>query len=147
MSMSRSGMICITALALGACGRGAKLSQDDEKPSPTRTANTATSEDWKGQNPANAEELFAGRFPGVTVYRVSGGIKVQIRGASSVNSGTEPLYVIDGMTIEPGPGGALVGLNPADIAKIEVLKDIGSTSMYGVRGGNGVILITTKRGN
>ena len=50
------------------------------------------------------------------------------------------------MIIEPGPGGALVGINPADIEKIEVLKDIGSTAMYGSRGANGVILIKTKRG-
>lgn len=143
MSMSQAAQCCVLALALAACGP-ARLAHEDEKPSPERDANTATAEDWKGQNPANAEELFAGRFPGVSVYRVNGGFRVLIRGATSLNSGTEPLYVIDGMPIEPGPGGALVGVNPADIEKIEVLKDIGATSMYGMRGGNGVILITLK---
>jgi len=90
---------------------------------------------------------LAGRFPGVEVFRLaSGDLSVQIRGASSFVGSTEPLYVIDGMEISPGPGGALVGINPADIASIQVLKDIGSTALYGVRGANGVILITTKRG-
>ncbi len=96
--------------------------------------------------PERAEELLEGRFPGVIVARVpSGAISVRIRGTSSVIGNREPLYVIDGMPIEPGPGGALVGINPGDIARITVLKDVGSTAFYGVRGANGVVLITTKR--
>jgi TonB-dependent SusC/RagA subfamily outer membrane receptor len=71
---------------------------------------------------------------------------VRIRGTTTLSGDNQPLYVIDGMTIEPGPGGALMGINPADIEKIEVLKDIGSTGQYGSRGANGVILIRTKRG-
>jgi iron complex outermembrane receptor protein len=93
-----------------------------------------------------AEELLAGRFPGVEVYRAPGGIAVRIRGSSSVYGSNEPLYVVDGMPIDPGPGGALVGINPSDIEKIEVLKDAGSTAQWGVRGANGVIVIKTKRG-
>ena len=88
---------------------------------------------------------MAGRFAGVEVLRVRGGIAVRIRGATSTMGSNEPLYVIDGMAVEPGPGGALVGINPHDIAKIRVLKDIGSTSFYGMRGANGVVVITTKR--
>ena len=80
------------------------------------------------------------------MFRVNGGIAVRIRGAVSFSGDTEPLYVVDGQTIEAGPGGALMGINPGDIEKIEVLKDIGSTSMYGSRGANGVIVIRTKRG-
>jgi TonB-dependent SusC/RagA subfamily outer membrane receptor len=91
------------------------------------------------------EELFVGRFPGVTVTRVPGGIAVRIREGSTIMGSGEPLFVIDGQAIEAAPGGALVGINPADIQKIEVLKDIGSTAQYGVRGANGVILITTKK--
>jgi iron complex outermembrane receptor protein len=93
-----------------------------------------------------AEELLEGRFPGVVLSRLpNGGLTVRIRGTSSVLGSNEPLYVVDGMPIEPGPGGALFGLNPADIDKITVLKDVGSTSLYGVRGANGVVVITTKR--
>jgi TonB-dependent SusC/RagA subfamily outer membrane receptor len=132
----------LALVVLAACGKNAKL--DD--PSPTRGSNAKTAEDWKGQTASSAEELMTGRFAGVQVYRVGGGIAVRIRGATSLNGSTEPLYVVDGMTIDPGPGGALQGINPNDIERIEVLKDIGSTAQYGVRGANGVIVITTKRG-
>jgi len=92
------------------------------------------------------EETLMGRFPGVMVSRAAdGGIAVTIRGGSSVNSSNMPLYVIDGIPIEPGPGGSLQGINPHDIASIEVLKDAVSTSMYGPRGVNGVIVIRMKR--
>ena len=91
------------------------------------------------------EELFAGRFPGVEVLRVpSGGISIRIRGASTLMGSSEPLYIIDGAKVQSGPGGLLF-LDPGDISKIEVLKDIGSTAIYGSEGANGVILITTKR--
>ena len=106
---------------------------------------TATDSQWAGQAATRAEDLIAGRFPGVDVTTVPNGIIVRIRGASTVMGSGEPLYVIDGMIVETAPGGALTGINPADIAKIQVLKDIGSTAQYGVRGANGVILITTKR--
>ena len=106
-----------------------------------------TDSQWAGQTPARAEELLAGRFPGVDVLPApGGGLIVRIRGTTTLSGDNQPLYVIDGMTIEPGPGGALMGINPADIEKIEVLKDIGSTGQYGSRGANGVILIRTKRG-
>ena len=75
-----------------------------------------------------------------------GGIAVRIRGASSFNGSNEPLYVLDGFPMTPGPGGALTGINPYDIASIDVLKDAASTAIYGSRGANGVILIETKRG-
>jgi TonB-dependent SusC/RagA subfamily outer membrane receptor len=92
-----------------------------------------------------AEELFIGRFAGVQVFRQpGGGIAVRIRGATSIYGSNEPLYVIDDMIVESGPGGALLGINPADIRRIEVLKDIGSTAFYGVRGANGVVVITTR---
>ncbi len=93
-----------------------------------------------------AEELLEGRFPGVVLSRLAnGGLAVRIRGTTSVLGTNEPLYVVDGLPIEPGPGGALFGINPGDIDKITVLKDVGSTSLYGVRGANGVVVITTKR--
>jgi len=95
---------------------------------------------------ARAEELLQGKFPGVVITRLpNGGLAVRIRGTNSLLGSNEPLYVVDGMTIEPGPGGALFGINPGDIEKITVLKDVGSTGLYGVRGANGVVVITTKR--
>ncbi|HEY0243547.1 MAG TPA: TonB-dependent receptor plug domain-containing protein [Gemmatimonadaceae bacterium] len=91
------------------------------------------------------EELFAGRFPGVEVLRVaSGGISIRIRGTNTLLGTTEPLYIIDGARVQSGPGGLLF-LDPAEIKNIEVLKDIGSTAIYGSDGANGVVIITTKR--
>ncbi len=90
------------------------------------------------------EELFEGRFPGVRVVRQPGGFSVQIRGATTIRGNTAPLYVIDGYAIDAGPDG-LISLNPGDIARIEILKDATSLAYYGVRGGNGVVIITTKR--
>ena len=76
-----------------------------------------------------------------------GSLAVRIRGNTSLTANGEPLYVIDGLAIQPGPGGALVGINPHDIESIEVLKDAASLSYYGMRAANGVILIKTKRAN
>lgn len=70
---------------------------------------------------------------------------MRIRGAVSIHGSTAPLYILDGMPIEPGPAGTLSGVNPTDIESIKVLKDAAETAMYGSRGGNGVIIITTKR--
>lgn len=74
-----------------------------------------------------------------------GGLRIGIRGATSLRGDNAPLYVIDGVAVEPGPNGDLTGINPYDIESIKVLKDAASTTMYGVRGGNGVIIIKTKR--
>ena len=143
--MMRTIAVLLTAGTVAACG--GKASGGSRQPAPAdRDANVATEQDWSGQVVASPEELFAGRFPGVQVFRMAEGVAVRIRGSSSLMSDQEPLYVVDGITIEPGPGGALVGINAADIERIEVLKDIGSTAQYGVRGANGVILIMTKRG-
>jgi TonB-dependent SusC/RagA subfamily outer membrane receptor len=92
------------------------------------------------------EEALSGRFPGVEVNRTSdGGIAVRIRGGSSLMGSNDPLYVIDGLEIRPGPNGALNGINPYDIESIEVLKDATSEAMYGSRGSNGVIIIKMKK--
>ena len=90
--------------------------------------------------------MLEGRVAGVDVQRTpDGGIAVRIRGASSFNGNTQPLYIIDGMPIEPGPGGSLTGISIADIESIKVLKDAASLTLYGSRGANGVIIIKTKR--
>jgi TonB-dependent SusC/RagA subfamily outer membrane receptor len=119
------------------------------RPSPVRSDTglsgqftTASSDEWDGRAVARTEELFIGRFPGVQVLRTPQGLSVRIRG-SALGSG-EPLYVLDGTPLQSTTGG-LIALNPSDIAKIEVLKDFAATASYGVRGVNGVIVITTKR--
>ena len=93
------------------------------------------------------EELIQGRVAGVQVHRTpGGGFSVRIRGASTILGDGEPLYVVDGVPLRSmGPGGALDGISPADVARIDVLKDGASAAIYGVQGANGVILITTRR--
>lgn len=86
------------------------------------------------------------RIPGVEVQRTDGGgVAIRIRGAASFMSGTQPLYILDGSEITPGPNGSLVGLTPYDIESIKVLKNAPDIAIYGVRGANGVIVITTKK--
>jgi len=92
------------------------------------------------------EDLFAGKFPGVTVIRAEGGgLQILIRGGNnSFYGSSEPLYVVDDTPLGPGSRG-IVFLNPQDIHKIEVLKNPADIAIYGVRGGNGVVKITTRR--
>jgi TonB-linked SusC/RagA family outer membrane protein len=108
----------------------------------------------------SVEQLIQGQVAGVVVTNSGepgGGIAISIRGTNSILGGTQPLYVVDGIPIDPisdaqGNGGAgqsqnsLSFMNPNDIDKIEVLKDAAATAVYGARGANGVILITTKSG-
>jgi TonB-dependent SusC/RagA subfamily outer membrane receptor len=91
------------------------------------------------------EDLLQG-LAGVTVRRLAtGGISLRIRGSSSLSGGGEPLYVINGVPINAPPGQALMGVNPRHITRIDVLKDAGATAIYGSRGANGVVLISTVR--
>jgi TonB-dependent SusC/RagA subfamily outer membrane receptor len=97
-------------------------------------------------NPATMADMLEGRFAGVEVRRLpGGGISVRIRGQQTFKGDAEPLYVIDGMPQRAGMGGNLSDIDPRDVQSIEVLKDAGATAIYGSRGANGVILITTRR--
>jgi TonB-dependent SusC/RagA subfamily outer membrane receptor len=103
------------------------------------------SQDIDRQPGRDIERALHGRIAGVVVSPSSdGGISVRIRGATSGHS-SEPLYILDGLPIQPGPNGTLTGINPSDIESIRVLKDAADTAMYGSRGANGVIVIKTKR--
>ncbi len=105
-----------------------------------------TSEDLERNPGQPIERVLQGRFAGVEVSRTpDGGIAVRIRGATSFNASTQPLYVVDGIPMQPGPNGSLTGINPYDIESIQVLKDAADTAIYGMRGANGVIVIKTKR--
>lgn len=102
-------------------------------------------EDFTGIPVRQMEELLEGRVPGLMVIREAGGISLRIRGQSTILGNYEPLYVLDGMPLQMEPGRGLYWVSPRDIARIEVLKDPSAASMYGVRGANGVVLITTRR--
>ena len=109
-------------------------------------------------------EALQGKMAGVQVTSSSGepgsGVNITIRGGNSINAGTSPLYVIDGLQIDVNnneiatngytslntKSNPLASINPSDIVSIEVLKDASATAIYGSRGANGVILVTTKSG-
>jgi len=113
----------------GAAPDGIVSAEQTRQERANRAARSLDAADIRASEATRVEELFAGRFAGVRVVRhPSGGLSVRVRGASRVTGDNEPLFVIDGMPIEAAPGGAMVGLNPADIQRIEVLKDIGSTA-------------------
>ena len=111
----------------------------------TGAVTTVRATDILAQPITNALEGLQGRVAGVDISLNSGApgglASVIIRGIGSINSSTDPLYVVDGVAMTN-----IQYLNPYDIQNVEVLKDASSTSIYGARGSNGVILITTKRG-
>lgn len=114
----------------------------------TGAVSTLSEQDLDGMRVARVEELLMGRVPGVYVTRgANGDFTVRIRGTQTFgNASDEPLYVVDGMPLmNSGLRNALMGIAPQDIARIDVLKDAGATAVYGSKGANGVILITTKR--
>lgn len=94
----------------------------------------------------NVEALLGGRVSGVDVIHTrSGGFLIRLRGANMSFGNKEPLYVVDGIPVEVDPRSGVDWLKPASIARIEVLKHPAETTVYGPRGANGVIVITTKR--
>lgn len=139
-SSSRAGLPAAMTLALvAACASGS--SSSSELPAPS----TVTAGDME-RNPGDPiERVLQSKDPSIQVNSSPAGLSVTIRGASSFVSGTGPLYVLDGVPVQPGPGGLLTGLNPYDIESIKVLKNPADIALYGMRGGNGVIVITTKR--
>ncbi len=128
----------------------------------TGSVSSVSSEDLNRTAPTSLDQALQGRAAGVQVTQVSGRpggqTSIRIRGSSSINAGNEPLYVVDGMLITSdngqlnagGTAGAelngLSTISPSDIERIEILKDASATALYGSRGSNGVVLITTKRG-
>jgi TonB-linked SusC/RagA family outer membrane protein len=129
----------------------------------TGSVSSIKSEELVKSGAMDFSSAMQGRLPGVKINTQSGeagsSVQVTIRGANSIHAGTEPLYVIDGMQIDvnqsevatSGVGGStrhnpLASINPNDIESIDVLKDASATAIYGSRGANGVILVTTKSG-
>ena len=102
-------------------------------------------EDLKNVASANAMQAMQAKIPGLDLQQSSGeagaGVKINLRGARSMLASNDPLILVDGVAY-----GSTLDLNPSDIESMEVLKDAASTAIYGTRGANGVIIITTKRG-
>lgn len=99
----------------------------------------------QGGTVSNVAQALQGHASGVRVIQNSsapgGSVSIRIRGSNSISSSNEPLYVVDGFPTTEG-----LNINPSDIASIDILKDASATAIYGSRGANGVVLITTKRG-
>ena len=112
----------------------------------TGSVASLSGEDLTIHRVGRVEEMLQDRVAGLTVSRRGdGSLAVRIRGGRSLIGNDEPLVVIDGVPVSaPSVSQALSGLAPHDVARIDVLKDAGSTAAYGSRGANGVILVTTK---
>lgn len=125
-----------------------------QKRSITGSVSSVKAEDLKATPIANLAQGLQGRVSGLDMRQNSGtpggNISIRIRGVNSINGTSEPLYVIDGIQISGTSGinaaNPLSQINPSDIESLEVLKDASATAIYGARGANGVIMITTKRG-
>lgn len=129
----------------------------DERPDDIRRRSLHNSADGvllfddKSPRFANLYEMLRGRVPSLSVTQVAdpnraGGLayKVVIRGIGTLVGGSQPLFLLDGMPVQDTDGTGLLAYNPGDIERIEILKNGGSTGIYGVRGGNGVIAFYSK---
>jgi TonB-linked SusC/RagA family outer membrane protein len=112
----------------------------------TGAVQTVTAKELKDIPVSQVTQKLQGRLAGVQINQTTGkpgqGMTVRIRGQLSVSAGSDPLYVVDGFPIT----GSIGAINPDEIEEITVLKDASSTSLYGSRAANGVVLVTTKRG-
>lgn len=112
----------------------------------TASISSVDAEDLEKSTPSRIENVLKGRVSGVQITQSSGqpgaDSKVRIRGIGTINN-SDPLYIVDGMAVD----GGINYLNPSDIESVEVLKDAASSAIYGARGANGVILVTTKSGS
>jgi TonB-linked SusC/RagA family outer membrane protein len=123
----------------------------------TDATSRVTAKDIQQVPVSNVQNALVGKLAGVQVTqtngKVEGGMSVRVRGAASISAGKEPLYVLDGIALitsnessNGAPTNPLLTLSPNEIESIDVLKDASSAAIYGARGGNGVVLITTKKG-
>ena len=121
----------------------------------TGAISSVSSDDIRKTQPVTIEQSLQGKIPGMVVQQASGqpggGVSVQVRGLTSFGGGG-PLYVLDGVELEGlasmGTGtNPLAGIDPSEIESVDVLKDASATAIYGAKGTDGVIIITTKRGH
>ena len=148
-------LVAASLCTLGACAsssasRPSSAERDAARPELKASAVTTLSrEDLDHAHATRVEEMLIGRVPGLEVVQNgSGDYTLRIRGMQSFNGSDEPLVVLDGMPTRHGwLAQTLRMIEPADVARIDVLKDAGATAAYGIRGAAGVILITTRRHN
>jgi TonB-linked SusC/RagA family outer membrane protein len=123
----------------------------------TDAVSNVTSKDIEHIPVVNVQNALVGKLAGVQITqtngKVEGGLTVRVRGAASISAGKEPLYVLDGIPLvttnesnNGAPTNPLITLSPNEIESIDVLKDASSAAIYGARGSNGVVIITTKKG-
>ena len=112
------------------------------------SAQAVKAEDIEKKNPSDITKALAGEVAGVQVVTSSGQpgsvASIRIRGIGSISASSSPLYVVDGIPLDAG---SISSIDPSDIASTTILKDATATSLYGSRGANGVVLITTKKGS
>ena len=112
------------------------------------SAQAVKAEELEKKNPSEVTKALAGEVAGVQVINSSGQpgsvAGIRIRGIGSISASSEPLYVVDGIPLDAG---SISSIDPGDIASLTVLKDATATSLYGSRGANGVVVITTKKGS
>ena len=139
--VSPSTALLLGALMVGLAACASSPGEERGEPAPDLTAEQiARTPDMP------IEDALMARVPGLWITRApDGSLAMRLRGETSINSSNSPLFVVDGITVNAGPNGTLPGINPYDIETIKVLKDPADTALYGMRGANGVIIITTKR--
>lgn len=133
-----AGLAALAAVGGAGCGQGGPARTDSPAPGGAVVVERGEHDPDK----LAIEDLITRRVPGVLVRRSGGGITVQIRGQGKLGGRTDALVVIDGVPQESA--NLLLELNPAEVERIEVLMDT-AAARFGVRGANGVLLITTRR--
>jgi TonB-dependent SusC/RagA subfamily outer membrane receptor len=141
-------------MALAACSRTTPPPQTASSSDVTTSTGLVTtgaidslsSEQLRGRHAGDVAEMLQGRVAGLQVIRLGNGdISLRIRGDDSILSNGEPLVILDGAPVaSQNISEVLRGLNPREIASIDVLKDVASTAAYGIKGAHGVIIITMK---
>jgi TonB-dependent SusC/RagA subfamily outer membrane receptor len=129
--------VVVAGLAAG-CARGTALHEPAPKP-------VVTAQDLERNPDEPIERVLQAKYPGVQITRTSDGIAIELRGPGSFYGSGAALYVVDEVPMPAGRGGGLTGINPYDIETIKVLRNPEDIGIYGIRGSNGVVLITTKR--
>jgi len=116
------------------------------QPARSRSSEVVLTADDIERSPGQTlEQLLLAHVPGLTVTRTADGRTVlQLRGATTLMGESEPLFVVNGIPLGPNASGNLSAINPRDIESVAVLRDAATTAAYGLRGANGVIVITTK---
>lgn len=136
--------IALVAAACGTNPKGGSAPAPSARPSISTSSDATIAHDDK-QVFSSVVEMIRARAPGVQVIQAGDTYALRIRGVSSPSGINDPLIVIDGNASSLPGTRAIDSLNPNDVLKIEVLKDAASTAFYGLRGGSGVILITTRK--